>query len=78
METLAKPVMIEYLDKVKQMLTKFEKVELKQCQWKQNCHVDALTKIVSSIKTSPKRTIPIEFLFQKSIAIKNQVSIIDE
>lgn len=61
------PTMAAYLQKVKELLVPFEKFKLKQLPREENSHADALANIASAVHSVGKRSIPVEFLEERSI-----------
>ena len=71
--------MATYLAHAKQLLSQFERVEVKQIDRDSNSHADVLANLASAVKAGNKRTVKVETLERPSIELQlpRQVMCID-
>ena len=62
--------MVAYLAHVKQLISQFERTEVKQIGRESNSHADALANLASAVKAKNKRTVEVETLEKPSIELQ--------
>jgi len=66
--------MIDYLQLVKQTMSRFQKVRLVQIAQRQNRHAESLATIASSLTEEVPRLIKVEVMKEPNIDVKMNVS----
>ena len=64
--------MILYLKKVRELLKKFARVEVRHIQRAENSRADALAKLATTSQEDLNRLIPIEHLSEPSVDLNNE------
>ena len=61
--------MASYLAHAKELLSRFERTEIRQVGRESNSHADALTSLASAVEASNRRTVEVETLCKPSIEL---------